>query len=60
MVISISSTSTIAELGVKTPSPTPIMEDSAAFVPPSAMVAKEVAQRLVIPPVHLRLEPLGK
>ena len=42
MVISISSTSTVAESGVTNPSPTPIMEDIVAYVPPQVGLQKKL------------------
>lgn len=59
MVISISNASTSQESGVKNPSPTPIMEDTAGFVPPSPTVAEETVQLLVIQLVTLWLDPPG-
>ena len=44
MVIYISSTSTVAESGVATPSPTPIMEDIVRYVSPQVMVVEEADQ----------------
>ena len=40
MIIYISSTSTISEYGIKTPSPMPIMEDTATYIPLQVMAAK--------------------
>ena len=57
MVIFISSTSIVAEYGVVIPSPTPIMEDTSAYVPPQAMVAEEAKEIPLIHEVRLRPDP---
>ena len=59
MVISISSTSTVAESSVMTASTTPIMEDTVGYVPSQAMATKEVEQVPFFPTVRLRLDPPG-
>ena len=57
MIISISSTSIVIESGVETPSPMPIMEDTAAFVPLTTMVVEEVEHIPFIPEVRLGPDP---
>ena len=58
MVISISSTSTIAELRVEIPSRMPIMEDIASFVMLMAMVVEEDEHMPFILEVRLGPDPL--
>ena len=59
MVISISNTGTVVESSVAIPSPTPIMEDTVAYVPPQAMVVEEDEQISFISKVRLQPNPPG-